>query len=989
MLGSIINDSTGNNYLKSNLTGNAKSNINIKLNNTNNITDNTTNIYSNNVNNKSLIRCNIGKIKKIKKTNNFPEGSICNRNFSNFSEEIEAEKLSEIFNEYGLVETNENKYQCLMELEGCEKEFDSKKKMYTHLVTECNFFICRLCTNRIKEEKNLFNKEKEASRSCLNSNILILKNKKDSNLNITKNNNNNKFDVIYNLLSIRENKIVYNNNFLKKINITSISINQIKHTSFVNLNSNIEIHNNNHPINILNLLSADNNLSYYKKNSSEETNATNYRKLCENKDKGCLFKNIITGTNKFCLSNFDFITDNPESFSNKCYSNIYNISTNVNDIGNKISTFDNYKNLKSINSNMNIEDIVENLNNGYNKIVKKKDSLADISCNQPYSRLSSAFKPNYNQTKSDCLNENNSGKSINKCSLVNAKNKINMHKYSKSDLNNNEAINSINISPIDIKHTRNNNGIKNLELYDFSNTFSKNRPSNYKDFDKFRFFNIIDNSPKFNYVDMYKSECISTNEYNNTNENNNIKFKLFGKNICHFKHNNQYNCNSLILCIEIIDSAGLIITGHENGNICLYKSDININSNNNKETYNNINNNKIGKSFKSNTHPFHIITSNQNDEIIQCKVLNKTSKAINLFRENKLVYYYYFTAINRKGDIKIYEIEILIKSKINEINNNEDNDLIAYNKQDEQNNKVSTNFDLINKEKYYLISKSNNINDDANLKNTTILQQINALNTKENKQKSSNEVLDFSLKSKQISCLNSYYPGLTNLAIIKSKYIENINQYENLLNTNTIYTNNLKKNFDLKFYCHILVNKFGEITSCCFDNQGNSFVKSKNLKKFFYKKDSINEVVYNNKHDLIITSSKNYLIAWKWNMNKIEGLNNKQFNCYFLFNKSKTSKEANTELLETTIISIENIKDDNIAALYNNNNIVVYNYYSYNAIIIINTENVDKHLKILSFKSLLKFSNNKENHIKLSIILDNKEMLILKINNQLLEESKY
>lgn len=69
---------------------------------------------------------------------------------------FESDKLNEVFDQYDsqlLSQSNRIVYKCLMDFEGCAKDFRSKRDMYAHLVTECEFFICRLCSNRCHAEQ--------------------------------------------------------------------------------------------------------------------------------------------------------------------------------------------------------------------------------------------------------------------------------------------------------------------------------------------------------------------------------------------------------------------------------------------------------------------------------------------------------------------------------------------------------------------------------------------------------------------------------------------------------------------------------------------------------------------------------------------------------------------------------------------------------------------------------------------------------------------
>lgn len=96
----------------------------------------------------------------LKEVDNLKKGSShktgYKSNDKDSSETRELSKLNEVFLQYELCNDAQLKpatsFQCLMELEGCEKEFQTKKDMYTHLVTECCFFVCRLCAKRVKSE---------------------------------------------------------------------------------------------------------------------------------------------------------------------------------------------------------------------------------------------------------------------------------------------------------------------------------------------------------------------------------------------------------------------------------------------------------------------------------------------------------------------------------------------------------------------------------------------------------------------------------------------------------------------------------------------------------------------------------------------------------------------------------------------------------------------------------------------------------------------
>lgn len=72
-----------------------------------------------------------------------------------FSEVNELNKLNNVFKQYSsqfYSEDNQVSCKCLMNIEGCEMEFNSKKEMYIHLVTECCYFVCRLCSERLKSK---------------------------------------------------------------------------------------------------------------------------------------------------------------------------------------------------------------------------------------------------------------------------------------------------------------------------------------------------------------------------------------------------------------------------------------------------------------------------------------------------------------------------------------------------------------------------------------------------------------------------------------------------------------------------------------------------------------------------------------------------------------------------------------------------------------------------------------------------------------------
>ena len=137
-------------------------------------------LLSNNINEK-LIILNENKESNQSKTAFKTYDKSADKN--NSTDNIDKNKLEDILNEYdsglqtdGKQDQQAISYQCLMELEGCEREFKSKREMYMHLVTECDFFVCRLCNERCKADETREDIKRSLNKSLSSSNKIRLKN---------------------------------------------------------------------------------------------------------------------------------------------------------------------------------------------------------------------------------------------------------------------------------------------------------------------------------------------------------------------------------------------------------------------------------------------------------------------------------------------------------------------------------------------------------------------------------------------------------------------------------------------------------------------------------------------------------------------------------------------------------------------------------------------------------------------------------------------
>lgn len=481
--------------------------------------DNINNILKNNETKETKIRTDV-------KTNNTNMDQ---------SDKLDLQKLDDIFNEYGSnisskLSSSVKKcgIQCLMELEGCEKEFPSKKNMYTHLVTECEFFICRLCAKRMKGSTNM--------NSAFNVNSNSMRNANLSNIA-----NNNNYYFLYKIKNEISLCVIAEEN--KGICKESIKLSKFSY----NFNSE-------------ELKEIRENSIYFTPTEKPQINPdVYYRNISSgynSSKKNAYSKDNFISFNKFyykSVNNNDSNVKKESKFNNSNY--IIDETTKDNDV----VKFSETQEMNVINSNKTNDNAGSKNNKSVNNFIEEKGDIVDYKRiknnynneNKPRNNITSFSPPKSKRNNSsdfsnlkEIINDD-----IANVSLTNRKIKFSSNRVSEdfNNLNNNQA--SLNIQSLKNPKVKTNSG-NNNELMHLNipkiNSILESLNNNIRSNNNKH--NDIKSNIKVNNVNI--REKISTSSLNNyikeTNNSQLTHFKLSNsKSLCNnLKNSNILNTNS-------------------------------------------------------------------------------------------------------------------------------------------------------------------------------------------------------------------------------------------------------------------------------------------------------------------------------------------------------------------------------------------------------------------------------------------------------------
>lgn len=624
------------------------------------------------------------------------EKEIIPRCFTDLTEiqtEIDFDKLDEMLNDYASNFTDNEERCCVMQENGCDRKFENEREMYKHLVSECNYFTCRFCSKRLKEEAKIQNSDFKKienmttlidtkdniyikkSNNTPNSMISIIENKPNSIEKVASFKVNEDCIIPYDNLATRvykkginKNKIKQEfsrNEICKSISFSLVSFKNICFSydqNYDDIHYNSLIKNTNEYINKV-LLYSNHSLKNFNnslKNLSrinEEDNLIFKPKFSEaiKKNKNMLGKNLLlkskhfkTGTKNGLMKSMSNITDlTINSFTKKENENDDTCEYHSRIETNKSEPFKEDEFIK-----------ITSENNNQNQKVLDQNHIDVLNNNQK------------NTTK-------------------------NLFKLITSKINNNNLNNSRNIKHIVPIHTKSKSGIadclEELKYNEYKEKFHKPSNSSY----------LINKTFKYDKVNESESkkhkQNISVFDQSLFNNNLNKQFRIFGAKCKGMKSSIYQFQNGKVHSLCVINEFGLGLIGLDDGSLNF------INFENAWQSKN--------ISFK----PFKIVIL-ENIEIGKINLINEIPMLIKNEKDQNLLVYSFFIAIssfNHKGKIITFKLDIYLNknSKKSEDPSNHKYNLTKISEANQQ--KMITSIEII---KTYSLNESNDYFSDISSK---------------------------------------------------------------------------------------------------------------------------------------------------------------------------------------------------------------------------------------------------------------------------------